>query len=356
MRRRPHAKSFRFLGKCVLELHPALAGTTRDKGRTANVKKIVSLILPLIGLAIFVWIIRGIGIEQIIETLRQIDPRTLLVFPVFTVFIFWVRGLRWWVLMKVVGIGYSKWRSSVVWSIGFFAASITPGKVGDAARAFYLSRETGKNFGECFVTVFMDRLMDLATVVTAGVVTLLIFSYYYIDLPSVWLFVIIAIAFFVMIYLVLHRELMKKLIGPAVKFVVPERYRGMLGTQVHGFYDSLPEYVRNWRLTLLGYALCLLFWAGVLCLAYAVTQVLEIDISFGYVVLMMPAVTLVEIIPISVSGLGTREAAVIFFFSIVGLTSAEAVGFSLMYLVIGTYLTALVGFVAWLANPAKLRQ
>jgi hypothetical protein len=70
----------------------------------------------------------------------------------------------------------------------------------------------------------------------------------------------------------------------------------------------------------------------------------------------MPMVTLVEIIPVSVSGIGTREATVIFFFSAVGIGSAQAVAFSVGYLIAGTYLTALAGFIAWLANPAKLGQ
>jgi uncharacterized membrane protein YbhN (UPF0104 family) len=91
-------------------------------------------------------------------------------------------------------------------------------------------------------------------------------------------------------------------------------------------------------------------------LAYTATRVLEIDVSFGYVALMMPMVTLVEIVPISISGIGTREAAVIFFFAAVGIGSAQAVAFSIMYLMAGTYLTALVGFLAWLANPAKLNE
>jgi uncharacterized membrane protein YbhN (UPF0104 family) len=70
----------------------------------------------------------------------------------------------------------------------------------------------------------------------------------------------------------------------------------------------------------------------------------------------MPTLTLVELIPISVSGIGTRDAAVVFFFSVLGIGSAEAVSFSLIYLIFGTYFNALVGFIAWLANPAKLRQ
>ncbi|UCG53667.1 MAG: flippase-like domain-containing protein [Candidatus Latescibacterota bacterium] len=319
-------------------------------------KKWVSLILPFIGLAIFVWIVSGTGVHKIIDTFRELDPKKLLIFPVFTAFFFVIRGYRWWVLLRLVGIDYSRWRSSVVWSIGFFGAAVTPGKVGDAIRAFYVSRETGRTFGECFVTIFIDRLMDLITIVVAGVVTLLIFSYYYIHIPSVWIFVVIAIVFLGLIYLLLHRDLMKKLAGPVFKFLTPAKYREQLTAQVHGFYDSLAEYPRRWRETLFAFALALAFWVVVVGLAITVTLVLEIDVPLGYVVLMMPAITLVEIIPISVSGLGTREAAVIFFFSVVGIGSAQAIGFSITYLLVGTYLTALVGFIAWLSNPAKLRQ
>jgi uncharacterized membrane protein YbhN (UPF0104 family) len=64
-------------------------------------------------------------------------------------------------------------------------------------------------------------------------------------------------------------------------------------------------------------------------------------------------VTLVELIPFSISGLGTRDATVIYFFGAVGIGSAEAVGFSIVYLLIGTYLTALAGFFLWLRTPVR---
>ena len=62
----------------------------------------------------------------------------------------------------------------------------------------------------------------------------------------------------------------------------------------------------------------------------------------------------VELIPISVSGLGTRDAAVIYFFSLVGVSSAAAVSFSIGYLIVGTYLTAVVGFFIWLRHPVEV--
>lgn len=319
-------------------------------------KRWLPLFLPFVGLAIFVWIVSGTGVQRILDTFRGVNPRRLLIFPCFTILILWLRGYRWWLLIRVVGVEYSQWRSTVVWSIGFFAAAITPGKVGDAVRAFYLSRETGRRFGESFLTVFVDRLMDLVTMLVLGLVTLLIFSYRYTDIPSFWVILVASLALLSLLYLVLHRELMKKLMGPITKMLTPARYREQLSAEVHGFYDGLARYGKQWKTTSLAVFLTLVFWFMAFGLAYTTTWVVGIDISFGYVLLMMPMITLVEIIPISISGLGTREAAAIFFFSIVGIGSAEAVGFSITYLLAGTYLLALVGFIAWLANPAKLRE
>jgi hypothetical protein len=319
-------------------------------------KKWVSLLLPLVGLAVFVWIVRGTGVNRILETYRQIDARRLVIFPLFTVFILAVRGYRWWLLLRLVGIPYSRWRSTVVWAIGFFAASITPGKVGDAVRALYVSRETAKGFGESFLTVFMDRLMDLVTVLVFGVATIVVFSSRYMDMPSLWVIIAAALALLALVYLVLHGGLMRKLAGPVFRILTPAKYRSQLSAEVEGFYDALGLYARHWKVTAYAAVLTLVFWVGIVVLAFTVAQTLGIGVSFGYVALIMPMVTLVEIIPVSVSGIGTREATVIFFFSAVGIGSAQAVAFSVGYLIAGTYLTALAGFIAWLANPAKLGQ
>jgi uncharacterized membrane protein YbhN (UPF0104 family) len=88
-------------------------------------------------------------------------------------------------------------------------------------------------------------------------------------------------------------------------------------------------------------------------MAYTVTQVLGINVQFRYVLLMMPMITIVEILPISIAGIGTRDAAAIYFFGVVGVESAQAVGFSLLYVLVGTYLVAAFGFVAWLFKPSK---
>ena len=122
----------------------------------------------------------------------------------------------------------------------------------------------------------------------------------------------------------------------------------------NSFYDSLLLYLKEWKGTLYALLLTLIYWVMVFSLAWYVAFVLGIEVSFSYLFIIMPMVTLVELLPISVSGLGTREATVIYFFSVVGIASVQAVGFSIAYLIAGTYLTSLLGFILWLRNPVKL--
>jgi uncharacterized protein (TIRG00374 family) len=190
-----------------------------------------------------------------------------------------------------------------------------------------------------------------------GVVAVFVFSYYYIQLPSVWIILGCVPLLAGLIYLLLHRELMRKLFGPFFKSLTPEKYRDELSLHFHSFYDTLGIYLRSWRRTSVCFIHTLVFWILVLLLAYSVTRVLEIEVSIGYMALILPMLTLVEIIPISISGLGTREAAVIYFFGIVGIEDpAQAVAFSLMYVLLGLYAVALVGFFAWLLMPRSLRE
>lgn len=314
-----------------------------------------SLLLPLIGLGIFVWILVGTGVDNIVDTFRHVRPARLLVFPVLVGVVLWIKGMRWYALIRAVGLDYSMRQSVRLWAIGFCAGAVTPGKVGDAVRAFYLSRDTGSSLGVSLLTVFMDRLMDLVIVLVFGLVTIVVFSHAYTDVPSAWIIVALVAGTLAVIYLALRRDLVRTLLGPLFRALTPEKYKGEMSAQFHSFYDSLGLYARRWKQTLFGIGCTLLSWSGVVVIAYCVTWVLDIDVSFGYVVLIMPIVTVVELLPISISGLGTREAVSIYFFAVIDVSAPEAVGFSVMYLVAGTYLTSLLGFGAWLSRPSVMR-
>ncbi|MCK5712549.1 MAG: flippase-like domain-containing protein, partial [Hyphomicrobiaceae bacterium] len=212
----------------------------------------------------------------------------------------------------------------------------------------------GRTFGEAFLTVFIDRMWDLMFVLALGVVSVLVFSRFYMEIPSGWIVLTASLGIAVCVYLATQRALMRRLLKPMFDALVPKKYKEAFSLNFNTFYDSLALYRRDRGAMVAAFLLTVLVWALVFLLAYYITVLFGIDVDLKYVVLIMPIVTLVELIPISVSGLGTRDATVIYFFSVVGISSAAAVGFSIGYLFIGTYLTALAGFLMWLRHPVKL--
>jgi len=314
----------------------------------------LSILLPFIGLAMFAYIVARTGPAKILAMFDSIDRPLLLLAPLIMFTIVLLRGVRWRYLMRIIGIDYGLARACLVWTIGFFASAVTPAKVGDAVRALYVKDETDATFGEAILTVFIDRLWDLVTILVAGMVTVLLFSHYYIEVPSIWILLGAALAVIVAIYMMLRRNLVRRILKPMFGIVVPDKYKERFSVSFHSFYDSLHAYRRSAREMLVVFTLTIVNWALIFLLAYYVTRLLRVDVGLGYMVLIMPIVTLVELLPVSVSGLGTRDATVIYFFSLVGVPSAAAVGFSIAYVLIGTYLVALLGFAFWLRYPVGL--
>ena len=316
-------------------------------------KRALAIMMPLVGLAIFAAIVARAGPARILGILRGIDPVQLLWAPLIIATISVMRGARWRYVIRSLGMEYGLRRSTSVWMIGFFASSVTPGKAGDALRALYLRNDSGRPLGETLLTVFVDRLWDLGFILVGGVATALIFSQRYMQIPSAPLFAVGAAVIAAAAVVATNRRWMRALLKPVFSILVPARHRDGWSTGFHAFYDALRVYGASRRRIAVMAGMTLACWALIFALAVYVSFLLSISVSPAYIVLMMPIVTLVELIPFSISGLGTRDATVIYFFSVAGVGSAEAVGFSIVYVLIGTYLTALVGFALWVRHPVR---
>ena len=55
----------------------------------------------------------------------------------------------------------------------------------------------------------------------------------------------------------------------------------------------------------------------------------------------------VAVLPVSIAGLGTRDAAALFFFAQVGATAEMVVAWSLLAVALQAVLIALIGFLSW---------
>lgn len=89
---------------------------------------------------------------------------------------------------------------------------------------------------------------------------------------------------------------------------------------------------------------------------YLMALSLRIPISLFGVIFCISISSLMSLIPITISGIGTRDATLIFLFSLLGLTKEAAVSFSIIFLSIVYITTAIFGGIAWWKKALRIRM
>jgi uncharacterized membrane protein YbhN (UPF0104 family) len=101
-------------------------------------------------------------------------------------------------------------------------------------------------------------------------------------------------------------------------------------------------------LTLAAYAL--FFGQGRL-----LAKALEIPVGIAYLSICLSVVGVITLLPISFSGLGTREAVLITLFAPLGLAAEQAVAYSLLFFLTFYVGGGIVGALGWQMKPLKER-
>ncbi len=101
--------------------------------------------------------------------------------------------------------------------------------------------------------------------------------------------------------------------------------------------------------------LSFLFQGIVIAVVFLNARALALDVPLAAVAVFVPLVSLAGMVPVSVNGLGVREALYILLFGRIGVPVETAVSLALLYLAV-TFLASLPGGVAYLMQPARARE
>ena len=83
-------------------------------------------------------------------------------------------AVRWWYLLRVIDVRISLWEAGRLTFLGQFFSAVVPGTVGgDLVKAYYVAKHTPHKAG-VLVSVFVDRVMGLATMGVVSAVVLVI--------------------------------------------------------------------------------------------------------------------------------------------------------------------------------------
>jgi glycosyltransferase 2 family protein len=262
-----------------------------------------------------------------------------------------ISAWRWKLLLGPVRLTASLRRLVGFYFTGMFFNLFLPTIVGgDAVKAFLLSKETGAP-ARSTVSVFMER--------NIGLLALLVIA-----LGAAWLappvelggvpltaVTLLLAAGFAGANLVLFRPAAYRLLDRAIGATPLARLR----PRAASLYAALDPYRTLSGAVMGAFVLSLAFQGIVIGVVFLNTLALSLDVPVSAVAVFVPLVSLAGMIPVSVNGLGVREALYILLFGRIGIPAELAVSLALLYLAV-TVVVSLPGGLAYALqkSPGRL--
>ena len=89
---------------------------------------------------------------------------------------------------------------------------------------------------------------------------------------------------------------------------------------------------------------------------YFLSKLIPLDLPFLDVVFISSIASLVALIPVSVLGIGTRDATIVYFFGKIGIVAAKAIVYSFLMFFSFYMMGTIVGFLCWNSKLKKAQS
>ncbi len=300
------------------------------------------------------------GADKILPLLASSDPYWMALALLMTPACFILRFVRWDMLVRLSGKRLPFLSISSTYLIGAFFGMVTPSKIGELVKFHYLSKQ-GMPKGSAFSLSIFDRVFDIVVVAAFAVPSVFLISGG-VGLfgPSVVVFIILLAAAF---YSVINRKIFMRVTGFVMshtKALTKAMHikQDVTEKNFEEFYAPLRAMKARPLLLLLIAAMSVLIWVSVFFQIYFIMEALGYPVSMAYCLASVCIGTIIGLIPITISGIGTRDAVVVAIFSAAGISGSVALLSSLLYMFIGMVAPSILGGLLYMrsGNPAGIRS
>jgi uncharacterized membrane protein YbhN (UPF0104 family) len=287
----------------------------------------------LLGAVLLTWLVNRVGVRSVLDTLADIDwfwySIAFLLFLLNVLF----RSYRWYILFDALGERPPFFQLVYLYLVGFFFNNFIPsGFGGDVVKVISLRQEQGRGT-EALSSVIMDRLTGL---MGSSLIALVVLAWNSaqlwlgqgddIGLPPLLMACVALLSLGAPLGFVLVRWA-----GPssfvAARLPLAQKVIAKSGLQ------RLIETVRCYPLPVLFKALLtsIPFTLGLIAIQYSIARALFVEVPFRLFPLFVPIISIVNLLPLSFNGLGTREGIYEFLFTPAGVPGADAIAMSLAF-------------------------
>ncbi|MCP5471091.1 MAG: flippase-like domain-containing protein [Sinobacteraceae bacterium] len=294
--------------------------------RRAAALFIVKLIFSVSLLTLLFW---KLGSQAVLDLLRRASPGLLLLSVVALVGQTALSAVKWQLLLRrqgVTSLGYPQLLK--IYLVGNFINLFMPSMlVGDAYRAARL-RPHAEGWQGAVPSVLVDRATGLAMLLLIGALGLLyVYAREYLLPGALGL-----LAGAVLLYLLL--------LGPVAGWTARRNVTG--SSRLARLLGQVAEALRPGPALLWVLLISCLFHFNTIVINWLYCQALGLPVRLELLLAIVPAVYLLEMVPLSINGIGVRESAFALLFRQVGLDPLSGVALGLTVSVM-RYVAGLVG-------------
>ena len=268
-----------------------------------------------------------VGGAKVAELLKEVSPLSIALASIVYLLAQLVSSFRWRLLLND---RFKITRLYSLYLVGSFFNIFLPGIVGgDAVKVYYLYKGTGRGT-QALGSVFMDRYAGFVALVSLGLLAYPFGFRHFGGTWLQWLLPAIAVGF-----------------AGASAVIFGLRLGGGRLKKLSAFYDYFHQYMGRKEVFLRAVGLSVIIQGMAMLAVYILSRGFGLDVPFLAYVVFMPIITTVSAVPLSISGLGVREAAFVLLLSSMGVSVEAAMALSFAWF-ISMAAASLLGLVEYL--------
>ncbi|HEY4228415.1 MAG TPA: lysylphosphatidylglycerol synthase transmembrane domain-containing protein [Candidatus Limnocylindrales bacterium] len=318
--------------------------------RLRQPRTIISLVLPILLLALFAKSLPGFKLEELPDKILGANPWLLI--AAFVIFYagFPLRGLRWAMLVHRSGFPLTVRDSTEIIFLSWLVNCLVPAKLGDVYRAYLLKINSPVSLSRTFGTVFIERILDLFAIVVLGLGAG--FVSFRSGLPSdVQIVFLIGVVFVLVLAggLLTLRNFGRRII---TRLPLPHRVLELYDRFEEGVFASIGMSALPRLVIVTG-----LIWGTEAMRLYLVVQALglpgvHLGISGAFFVAL--SASLLTAVPLTPAGIGFVETGVVGLLTLVyAVSNTDALAITLVDRAISVLSIIILGSIAYAISPKR---
>ena len=294
-------------------------------------KKTLFIIIGVVGLYATFLIFSDVSL--LLEKFKDFDSTNLLFIVPLVIFSYFIRGLRWNMLLRSLQIDIGVKESLQVFFAGM-AFGITPAKIGEVIKSHLLKKDHSQPISKTTPVIFIERYYDLV-----GIIVILSAGMWFIDLQKILIVTLFGVAISLMI-LSQQRDLFESILKKMVRIPILKKY----ATNILLSYDTVSSLLKP-KIYAKAIAYSIAAWGVESLAVFFIFEGFQVDLGFPVTALIFTSSTLLGGVSLVPGGVGITEGGMLgllLFYKIDYTTS-----FSLVLLVrlLTLWMSIVIGFI-----------